>query len=193
MFGSEEDGVMKKLILALLVTTAVIFGFGGVAEAYPPSGGGNTVSNSNPAAGADITFTTNQCVIGESVRFVLDGVSKDAVCAAGSAGSSSLQASQTSGSASAMFTDPAVAGTYTCTISGSVSGDLGSVVVTVAAQTTTTAAPTVATVAPTSTGGLPATGSDGIGATTGIAVGLLVAGLGLFGVATVRRRQPVAA
>ena len=37
--------------------------------------------------------------------------------------------------------------------------------------------------------GLPATGSDGIGTTTGIALGLLVVGFGLFVVAQVRRRQ----
>ena len=43
--------------------------------------------------------------------------------------------------------------------------------------------------ASTSSAGLPATGSDGIGTTTGIAVGLLAVGLGLFIVTRVRRRQ----
>jgi len=37
--------------------------------------------------------------------------------------------------------------------------------------------------------GLPATGSSGMGTTTGIALGLFVVGLGLFIVAQVRRRQ----
>jgi len=46
-----------------------------------------------------------------------------------------------------------------------------------------------AAAAATPSAGLPATGSDGIGTTTGIAVGLLAVGLGLFIVTRVRRRQ----
>lgn len=176
---------MKKFALALMASAAIVFGFAGSANAYPPGGGGTTVSDSTPAAGAPITFSTTQCTPGETVTFVFNGETKTATCVAGTAARG--EASQTAtGTASATFNAPAAAGSYTANISGSVSGALGSVAVTVAAQTTTTVAPTP-TVPP---GGLPATGSDGVGATTGIAVGLLVVGLGLFAVATVRRRQP---
>ena len=73
---------------------------------------------------------------------------------------------------------PSEASTYTILATGSESGDLGSTTVVVAAQTApATTVPTV---------GLPATGSDGIGHTTGVSLGLLVVGLGLFAVATVR-------
>jgi hypothetical protein len=70
---------------------------------------------------------------------------------------------------------------------------------------TTTVAPTTTdagsgaglpstTVAPTvPPGGLPATGSSGIGSTTGIAIGLFLVGLGLFVVTRLRRGQPNAA
>jgi hypothetical protein len=58
---------------------------------------------------------------------------------------------------------------------------------------TTTVAPATTVAATTPPAGLPATGSDGIGTTTGIAIGLLVVGLGLFIVTRVRRGQPGAA
>lgn len=177
---------MKKFALTLMATAALVFSFGGVANAYPP--GANTVTDSTPVAGAPVTFTTNVCTPPEIVTFVFNGESKTATCQASSG--SSLQASQTgTGTASATFNAPTTAGSFAATITGSVSGSLGNISVTIAAQTATTVAPTP-TVPP---GGLPATGSDGIGATTGIAIGLLVVGLGLFVVATVRRRQPLAA
>jgi len=58
-----------------------------------------------------------------------------------------------------------------------------------AAVATTTAAVVAAAGPVAPSAGLPATGSNGIGSTTGIALGLLVSGLGLFIVAQVRRRQ----
>jgi hypothetical protein len=58
---------------------------------------------------------------------------------------------------------------------------------------TTTVAPATTVAATVPGAGLPATGSDGIGTTTGIALGLFVVGVGLFIVTRVRRSQPSAA
>jgi hypothetical protein len=100
------------------------------------------------------------------------------------------------GNATGTFTaSPTAAGTYTVTAVGPQSGTQ-TTTFTVAQQATTTTTAAPATTAPPATvpgTGLPATGSDGIAATTGIAIGLLVVGLGLFVVAQVRRRQPSAA
>ena len=54
----------------------------------------------------------------------------------------------------------------------------------------TTIAPTTTVAAVSPPTGLPATGSGGIGTTTGIAIGLFVVGLGLFVVTRLRRSQP---
>lgn len=79
------------------------------------------------------------------------------------------------GTASVSLTAPSTAGTF----NGSVTcnGQTTNFAVTVAAPA----------------GGLPATGSDGVGTTTMMAMGVFVIGLGLFGVAQVRRRQSAAA
>lgn len=179
---------MKKFALALMAASTAVFGFSIVADAYPIPEELVTVDNAAPMTGEEVTATAN-CASGETVTFEIPGDSATATCSAGAGGASLLLVAATSGTASAQLTMPSEAGTYTISATGSESGDLGSTTVVVAAQTApaTTAPPTV----PTS--GLPATGSDGIGLTTGVALGLLVVGLGLFGVATLRRRQPSAA
>jgi alkaline phosphatase len=174
---------MKKFALALMAASAAVLGFGIVADAYPISPEPLTVDNATPGVGEEITVTAN-CASGETVTFETQGDSATATCSAGAGGASLLMAIATSGTASAKLTMPSEAGTYTISVTGSESGDLGSLTVVVVAQTTP------ATTVP--TGGLPATGSDGIGFTTGVALGLLVVGLGLFAAATVRRRQPSA-
>jgi hypothetical protein len=174
---------MKKFALALMAASAAVFGFGIVADAYPISPEPVTVDNATPGVGEEITVRAN-CASGETVMFEILGDSATATCSAGAGGASFLMAVATSGTASAKLTMPSEAGTYTISVTGSESGDLGSLTVVAVAQTTP------ATTVP--TGGLPATGSDGIGSMTGVALGLLVVGLGLFAAATVRRRQPSA-
>ena len=199
---------MKKLLISLAAAVALVLGFGvpAGASAYPPGGTSVTVDPASGSAGFSFDVTAN-CTPGETVTFTFQGATMTATCSAGSD-------SDSGGTATATFTAPSDAGRYTGSVTGSVSDALGSFAVTVEAEeTTTTAAPTTdapttdapttaapATDAPTTaapvttpSGGLPATGSDGIGTTTGIAIGLLIMGLGLFAVATVRRSQPGAA
>ncbi len=93
-------------------------------------------------------------------------------------GATSTVTADASGNATANVTAPSAAGTYPGTAT---CGDV------VASFSVVVAAPT------TPPGGLPATGSGGIDTTTGIAMGLLAVGLGLFGVTLVRRRQTAVA
>ena len=83
------------------------------------------------------------------------------------------------GGASVDLTAPTAAGTYPGTVVGTLSFDQPFTVVVVAPVTPP--------------GGLPATGSGGIGTTTTVAIGLFAVGLGLFAVAQVRRRQAAVA
>lgn len=171
---------MKKFALALMAAAAAVFGVGMVANAYPPVPDAPGVSDSTPAPGGTFTVTS-ACAVPETVTFTIPGDSDTATCEPGATGAFLLlQQTTPDGVATGTLTAPTAAGTYTVTITGSSSGDLGTVSVTVAAQTDPG-------------GGLPATGSDGVATTTWIAAGLLIVGLGLFAVATVRRRQPAAA
>lgn len=169
--------LMKKFALALMASAAAIFGMGMVANAYPPGGQSITISDDTPPAGSTFTVTA-ACTAGEDVTFTLGGSTDTESCSATTAGFT-LFATPAAGSATGTLTAPTTAGTFTGTASGTISGDLGTFAVTVAAQT-----------APTDS--LPATGSDGVGTTTWIAAGLLLAGLGLFGVASMRRRSATA-
>jgi hypothetical protein len=156
---------MKKLVLALLTSLAVVLGIAGpAAAAYPPNAPTVSVSTSTPAPGGEFTVTAEGCNEGDVVTFEFEGETKTAVVVGGIA--------------SVTFTAPETPGFYTGTVTcGGVASDFG-----------------ITVVSPTAPGGgLPSTGSDGIGATTTIAIGLLAVGLGLFGVATVRRRRTVGA
>ncbi|MFT6390679.1 MAG: hypothetical protein ACJA14_000186 [Ilumatobacter sp.] len=184
-FGSLKGWIMKKIVFALVVMLTAVSGVGSVASAgvYPPADQLVTVDDGTPTAGDEVTVTA-KCAVPEDVEFTIEGDSAIAPCVATVGTDSSLATSD--GVATAKLNAPGIAGTYTVSAVGSVSGDLGSVDLVVAAQveTTTTLAPV---------DGLPATGSDGIGLTTGIAFGVFAAGLLLFALATVRRRQPAAA
>jgi hypothetical protein len=159
---------MKKLIVALAATLAVFFGMGTAAHAqYGGSSGVVTVSPPTVAPGGTITVTVSQCTPGERVDISVAGVSVSVTCGADSVASASI----------AMPTTP---GTFNGTAVGAVSGFSTTFVVTI-----------LAPVSP--PGGLPATGSGGLDASTGIAAGLLAVGLGLFGVAQLRRRQAAVA
>jgi hypothetical protein len=159
---------MKKLALGLIALSAVVFGFGNVAEAqYNTVDGTATVTPTTTAPGGTVTVVMSGCTPGETVTFVLGSATTSATCAG-------------DGTAVASLPAPGTAGTYTGTATGVTSGVAASFTVVVA-------------LAATPPGGLPATGSGGISTTTGIAIGLFVVGLGLFGVTQVRRRQAAAA
>lgn len=167
--------MMKKFALALVAVAAMILGVGGVANAYPLGGQSITISPSTVSPGGSVTVTAN-CTPGESVTITLESSSVTIPCETDDTRPTNA------GIATGIVNAPTTVGSFDGTVTGTVSGPLGSFTVTVQTSGTT----------PTS--GLPTTGGDGTSTMTMIAVGLLVVGLGLFVVATVRRRQtPVAA
>ena len=183
---------MKKLALALMAASAAIFGFGMVAEAQTYT---TSVSvGPRDAAGGAVHGHLRQLRAGETITFsqpqstpeTTTGVCVGSVTLTGSVVGLLLPAQAASGTATGSFTTaPTAPGTYTVTGTGTTS-PARTTTFTIAGSTTTVPATVPG-------GGLPATGSDGTGTTTGIAIGLLVVGLGLFAVAQVRRRQPSAA
>jgi len=180
---------MKKFALALMVASAALFGFGAVASAQYPT----SLTVGTPSAGGPFASTYTNCVNGETITFSQPQstpASISVVCAGRSA--------------TANFTNaPTATGTYTVTAGGPTSpARTQSFSISGAAATTL---PATATTLPATGGadgagagvpatvpgaGLPATGSNGIGTSTTIAIGLLAVGFGLFAVAQVRRRQP---
>ncbi len=192
---------MRKLALALMATSALVFGLGTVANAQSYSRT-VSVSPSTPTAGGPYSSTYTNCTAGETITFSQPQstpATLTATCVATSADSITgtvvglLFPQQTAGLGNATVTfsaAPTAAGTYTVTASGPTS-PVQTAVFTIAAQAATTTVAPAVTPAPTTPGsGLPATGSSGISTTTGIAIGLLVVGAGLFIVAQVRRRTP---
>ena len=188
---------MRKIALALMAASAAVFGLGMVTSAAgydaaldidenPTAGGSYTVTYENCFVGDTITFTqpesTPTSVTGECIApLLLEGP-------ASVIGFLMPQAPPTYGMASATFTNaPPTGGTLTVTAVGLQSPELD-LQITVQVPTTT-AAPTTTVAATTPDAGLPATGSNGVGTMTGIAIGLFAVGLGLFVVAQVRRRQ----
>ena len=200
---------MKKLAFALLAASALLFGVGLVAQAYAPPGGAITTP-ANPGPGQPFTTTVNCTAGAGDVTFSFTGniaATLTVACTPGS-GTASVMGFLTqtpTGTATATFTAPTAPGTYsgTATQGGQQVGAFTIVIaqaatttvpVTTAAPGATTVAPAVTTISPTVPGGgLPATGSGGMGTMTGIAIGLLVVGAGLFIVAQVRRRETSAA
>jgi len=158
---------MKKLALALVTMSTVVFGFGMGAQAqYGSSSGTATVTPASLAPGGNATVGISGCPAGSSVVVVFSGTT-------------STVTANASGAATATVKAPATAGTFPGTATcGTVVSSFSVVVA---------AAPVVPG------GGLPPTGLDGAGTTTSIAIGLLVMGLGLFGVTQIRRRQTVTA
>ena len=177
---------MKRLALAFVACAALVFGFGAVAQAQYGSASA-TFDVPSAAPGQAVTITITGCTPGEVLTVTVNGaVVGTATCTASAAlttgsvlGIGLVQ--QVAGSATLTFEAPSAPGTYSVVITGS-QGFSFTTSITVASQATTPAT--------TPAGGLPATGSDGIGTTTGIAVGLLAVGAALFLVAQVRRRQP---
>jgi LPXTG-motif cell wall-anchored protein len=152
--------LVKKVALSIVALAAVLFGLVAPAAASPQY----------PPSGLEVTVTDPTPSPGGTFSVTATG------CAEGDTVTFSFNGeTQTAvvsgGSATVSFTAPTTPGSYTGTVTCSgVAGDFGIVV-------------------PSSGGTLPATGSDGIAGTTVIAIGLLGVGLGLFAVATFRRRQ----
>ena len=167
---------MKKFALALMASAAMVLGLGVVANAYPPGGATITQSATTAAPGGSLTVSVS-CVPGETATFTL--VAESDVVTCGAAGTASVLAISAAGLATGTVTVPTAAGTYTGSITGSVTPVLGSFEVTVAAPATPG-------------GGLPATGSDGTGTMTLMALGLFAVGGGLFGVSRFRNRTVAA-
>lgn len=195
---------MKKIALALVTASAVVLGLGlglgqvATAQAYDPS---ITPATQTVAPGASATVTYNNCALGSDVVFTLASatVSPQTVACAAPVGLVKTAAPDL-GNATATFTVSTDPGTYDGTaVNAQQEVSLPFEVMVEAAPPTTVPPTTVPPTTPTSvaptvpSGGLPATGSDGIGTTTGIAIGLLVLGLGLFAVAQVRRRHVTSA
>ena len=156
---------MKKLALALFTISAVVFGSGMAAQAQyvnPPAPSA-TVTPASNAPGGPVSVGIAGCPAGSTVSVVFNGATSTATASA-------------TGTATATVTAPTTAGTFAGTAT------CGTVV---ASFSVVVAVPTAPG------GGLPATGSGGIDATTSIAMGLFAVGLGLFGVTQVRRRQTV--
>ncbi len=160
---------MKRMTAAMTIAGLAMFTIPSSAAAQEDYGSASPtakVSNSSPEAGGSFTASVTNCAE-QGTTFQFEGNSK-----AGSTDSD--------GDSSATFTAPTSAGTYTGTVT--CGADVASFSVAVAAT------PAAAT----PTGGLPATGSSGSGTTIAIASILLLAGLGMFGVAQMRRRQVTA-
>lgn len=164
---------MKRFTLALVASAALVFGFGAIAQAQYGSASA-TFDVASAAPGQTVTLTITGCTPGETLTVTLDGAA---------VGTTTCSAVDAVGTGALSFAAPSTPGSYPVVVSG-VQGFSFTTSITVASQATTPVT--------TPGGGLPATGSDGIGASTGIAIGLLAVGVGLFLVAQVRRRQPSA-
>ena len=173
---------MKKLAAALLAGSFAVLSFGSVADAYPPFEKLVTVDKPKVAPSETVIATAN-CVGLEEVTFDLGGTTGTGTCNGTDDGGATVAALATFGTASAALVAPATPGDFIVTATGSFSVDLGSTELVVVEQPGAPPAP------PTDV--LPATGSGIVSLTTGVALGLLAVGIGLFFVATLRRRQPI--
>jgi LPXTG-motif cell wall-anchored protein len=153
---------MKKFALVLVAMSAVIFGTGLVANAYPPVDTPPAVSPSTVAPGGTVTVT-GACDPGETVTVVLGTESETGECG-------------TDGTYSIVIKAPSGEGSAVGGVSGTVNEDLGSFTVTVATNGGST---------------LPSTGSNNTNTGLIIGVGSLLVGLGLFATARTRRNQDV--
>lgn len=197
---------MKKFALALMSASAAVFGFGLVASAagYDPA---VTVDPASPAPGGAYTVTYENCVVGDTIVFAQAESTPASVTGACESVGGPVAASVVAlvaaggpgfGTAVGEFTAaPTDAGKYDGTAGGDLSLSLP-FSFEIMVETEPTHPPTepthpptgpIAPTAPGAGGMLPDTGSNGIGTTTGVALGLFVAGLGMFVVAQVRRRQ----
>lgn len=188
---------MKKLALALMAASAMVFGFGMVVSAQSYTQG-TSISPNPVEPGRPFAVTYDNCQAGESITFVVSGATPASItntCSSIGTVALSLLGQVGLGNAVGSFTAaPSAPGTYpgTATPNGQSPVRTFNLVIQAPAPTVP---PSVASTIPATVpvGGLPTTGSGGVGTTTAIAIGLLVVGLGLFVVAQVRRRQTLTA
>lgn len=177
---------MKKFALALAATAAMVLGFGGVADAYPPGGPGITATPASGTPGYSVTVTV-KCTAGETVTITLVASSTNAACNTGTAQSA------VAGTAVGVVTAPNAPGTYTGSANGTTSGPLGNFTISVVPVGPATNGGTNGGTNAGGTGALPSTGSSGTNATLMLGLGALLIGGGLFGVSQIRRRQTLSA
>ena len=172
---------MKRLVLSLMVAATALLAGSAVADAYPPAQPPD-ISTDVPTVGpgGNFTATVGPCEPGEQVVITFQGVSQVVIC-----DPSTLQASLA-------LVAPMEPGIYE--VCGELTGVGASVPPgVVRPQTVCTtiqvlaAPPTVPPAVP--GGGLPATGSNGLGTTATSAIVLISAGALLLIVTQVRRRR----
>ena len=178
---------MKKLALILTALGVLLVGAGmsNTAAAYPPGETTDIITNvPTVVTGGNFNATVTNCLPGETVTFIFEGVERSVTC------------DPTTLQASFPFVAPMTPGTY------QVCADLTGTGATVPAGvtrprticTTIEVIATGPTVPPTIPGGgLPGTGSSGISTTTTSALVLLGAGGLLLVVSQLRRRRTATA
>jgi LPXTG-motif cell wall-anchored protein len=169
---------MKKFAVSLIATVVGVFGFGAVAGAQYGASPFTVVASPTTVGPSEVvTVTVQGCEPGENLIATLGEQSDDATCegASGLGSTTNRQTQVSTGNATMTVTAPPALGTYTGTVTGE--SNSATFTITVIAQS---AAPT---------GSLPQTGSNGIGTTTTIALGLLAVGVGMLAVTQIRRRR----
>lgn len=125
-----------------------------------------------PPDGSDVTVSDSNPVAGGSTAITANCTGDETVTV--TLGSETATDTCTNGTATVTISVPSTPGTVTGTVVGSISGSIGSFSVSVAESN------------------LPSTGSNSSSSIIWIAAGLFIAGLGVFGVANVRRREDAA-
>ncbi len=169
---------MKKFAVSLIATVVAVFGFGAVADAQYGASPFTVVASPTTVGPSEVvTVTVNGCEPGEDLTATLGEQNEDATCTGASAlrSTANRQVQVSTGSATMMITAPPTLGSYTGTVTGATNS--ATFTITVIARS---AAPT---------GSLPQTGSNGIGTTTTIALGLVAVGAGMLIVTQMRRRR----
>jgi LPXTG-motif cell wall-anchored protein len=165
---------MKALVTGVLIGL-LTFGVGAAAGAYPPGAASLTLSPSTVSPGGSFGATFTGCTLGEVVSVSVSGDSDSATCTGTGGGAARAIGQPATGTATVTLTAPTAPGTYVVTATAAESGITATAILTVAA--------------PTPSGELPTTGSDSSVPIAQIAAGVLMAGLGLAGVAIYRRRS----
>ena len=178
---------MKKIALILTALGVLLVGAGvsNTAAAYPVGETTDIVTNvPTVIPGGTFNATVTNCLPGETVVFVFEGVSRSVTC------------DPTTLQASFPFVAPTTPGTYQ--VCADLTGNGATVPSGVTRPrticTTIEVVATGPTVPPTVPGGgLPGTGSSGVDTNLALAGTLLVVGLGLLVVAGIRRRETATA
>lgn len=157
-------GIFRHIGVITALAGALLIS-GGVADAYPPDEPEVTIDDPTPEPGGPVVVTVDGCEPGETVTFTLGDSTATTVCDA-------------DGTATGVVDAPDSSGTYQGTALLASGASLPFQVV-VASQVVPQ---------PTTPVTLPSTGSES-NQILPLAVGLLLAGAGLLGVASLRRRR----